>query len=77
MTLGRAEIRRQQKNLQKKQKVYTLTQSQIDNVFVPTSASCSPVEMDSDGSVSISASDCSSHYPFRFSSSAFNRYAIF
>ena len=32
MTLGRAEIRRQQKNLQKKQKVYTLTQSQIDKI---------------------------------------------
>lgn len=32
LTLGRAEIRRQQKNLQKKQKVYTLTQSQIDKI---------------------------------------------
>lgn len=30
--MGRAEIRRQQKNLQKKQKVYTLTQSQIDKI---------------------------------------------
>lgn len=32
MTLGRAEVRRQQKNLQKKQKVYTLTQAQIDKI---------------------------------------------
>ncbi len=30
--MGRAEIRRQQKNLQKKQKVYTLTQTQIDKI---------------------------------------------
>lgn len=32
MTLGRSEIRRQQKNLQKKQKIYTLTQAQIDKI---------------------------------------------
>lgn len=30
--MGRAEMRRQQKAAQKKQKVYTLTQAQIDNI---------------------------------------------